>query len=41
VIEEKKSIEDYTMCEKEKNAHLMDMMGHGIHIFHTSFNFIS
>jgi hypothetical protein len=41
VIDEKESGEDSTMCEEEKNAHLMDMMGHVIHIFHTFFNFNS
>jgi hypothetical protein len=35
MIEEEESDEDSMMCEKEKNAHLMDMMGHVIHILHT------
>ncbi len=41
VIDEKESDEDSTMCEKKKNVHLMDMMGHVIHILHTFFNFNS
>jgi hypothetical protein len=41
VINEKESGEDFAMCEEEKNAHLMDMMGRVIHILHTFFNFNS
>jgi hypothetical protein len=41
VIEKEESSEDSMMCEEEKNAHLMDMMGHVIHILQTFFDFIS
>jgi hypothetical protein len=41
VIEKEENHEDSMMCEEEKNAHLIDMMGHVIHIFQTFLNFIS
>jgi hypothetical protein len=41
VIEEEESGGDSMMCEEKKNAHLMDMIGHLIHILKTFFNFIS
>jgi hypothetical protein len=41
MIEEEEIDEDSMMCEKEKNTHFMDMMGHLIHILQTFFSFIA
>jgi hypothetical protein len=40
MIEEEEINEDSMMCEEEKSAHIMDLMGHVIHILQTFFNFI-
>jgi hypothetical protein len=41
MIKEKHSEKDSTMGEQKKNAHLINIMGHVIYIFHTFLKFFS